>query len=211
MAKIRQTRWRRLQAGGFKSRGISQSTVFKLVSAHQSAIDRIRKELVAGEGLMGMFHGPVQWQGARYLVAPQQAVKVEMETSMRIEGRRYVPDLIVRCAHTNRLLLVIEVWETHAVSGFKRMAYLAAGIPWIEVRAYKAYARFRKRPLAVLDWGGIAEIEPPSQQDLFASPPWPALIHRAPDRPKHQFAIRSRHWRLPPPLLGALTARPSLA
>lgn len=165
-------------------------------------------ELMAGEGLMALFHGPVQWRGARYLVTPRQAVKVQVEASLRLGGRRYVPDLIVRCPHTDRILVVIEVWETHAVSGTKRMAYLAAGIPWVEVRAYKAYARFRRRPLAVLDWGGFAEIEPPCQQDLFAQQPRPALVHVAPERPKQQFALRSRNWRLPQPLDGADRALP---
>lgn len=155
---------------------------------------------------MAMFHGPVQWRGAKYLVTPGQSVKVQVEKELRLEGRRYIPDLIVRCVHTDRILVVIEVWETHAVSGRKRAVYLSTGLPWIEVRAYKAYSRFRKRPLAVLDWGGIADIDPPVQPDLFGESLIPPAPGSTPEQIKTSFAVRSRDWRLPESRSGRLSA-----
>ena len=75
----------------------------------------------------------------------------------------YVPDLTIWCPRTQRILLLIEVWDFHPVSRWKAQAYGAAGLPWIEVRASHVLARHRKSPLPVLDWGGPGLPESPHQ------------------------------------------------
>ncbi|MDP3520634.1 MAG: hypothetical protein Q8S02_08425 [Hydrogenophaga sp.] len=207
MGKINKLRRQPEQTDAIKCREASGKIGVKSVGAHRRAINRIKMELMAGEGLMARFHGPVEWRCVKYLVMPRQSVKVQVETAVRLDGRRYVPDLLVRCPLTDQILVAIEVWETHAVSTHKRVAYQAAGIPWIEVRAYKAYARFRRRPLSVLDWGGIADVESPCQYALFAAEPQahPAKVMH--DRTSHRFSVRSRDWQLPPPLLLGLDDR----
>jgi hypothetical protein len=93
-------------------------------------------------------------------------VDVDKERTIRADGRRYVPDLTIRCKKTSQVLLLIEVWSTHAVSETKRRAFERERLPWIEVRASQVLARFRDRPLPVLDWGGLPPT-PPTQYTLF--------------------------------------------
>lgn len=90
------------------------------------------------------------------LVDPKTAVLVQCEKPLRLNSRRYVPDLVVRCAKSDRIMLVVEVWHTHAVTARKKAAFTAAGFPWIEVRSWHVISRFRKRPLPVLDWAARA-------------------------------------------------------
>ena len=94
-------------------------------------------------------------------------VVVDREKPIRISGRRYVPDLAVRCATSGRLLLLIEVWHTHAVSDRKRRAFAAGGFCWIEVKLWRVLGRHRNRPLPVIDWGGAGLPEAPDQGQLF--------------------------------------------
>lgn len=203
MAKIWKNHHRRMEAARARARQAQGASSGRLLRVHQRAIERLRLELLSGEGLMAWFQGAFQWQGAKYLVAPGQVVKVEVEATLRLDGRRYIPDLVVRCPASDRLLFAVEVWETHAVSPRKRAAYGTAGVPWIEVRAYKVYARHRRFPLAVVDWGGMADVESPCQLDLFEGSARLNLSMPSSTRAKEQFALCSRHWQLPPPLAGS--------
>jgi hypothetical protein len=125
-------------------------------------------ELKAREGLMGLFHAGVTWRAFSRLVSLAAPVAVETEKSLKIGNSRFVPDLIVRCARTHRILLVVEVWHTHTVSAKKKMAFQAAGFPWIEVRSWHVISRTRRQPLPVLDWAGPSLPQPPEQHSLFA-------------------------------------------
>ena len=137
------------------------------VSPHGLAINRLRIELQAEEGLFCCFHGGVEWRCARNLLPRGSKVVVEIECPVSAGGRRYVPDLKVSCAWTRRPLLLIEVWHSHAVNPTKRRAYNALGLPWIEVRSWHVLHRYRKRPLPILDWGGLAMPDAPMQGALF--------------------------------------------
>ncbi|RYH66101.1 MAG: hypothetical protein EON54_05220 [Alcaligenaceae bacterium] len=103
------------------------------------------------------------------LVDPGISILVHTEQALKLGTRRYIPDLVVRCARSNRILLVVEVWHTHAVSASKKAAFTSAGFPWIEVRSWHVISRFRKRPLPVLDWGGPGLPAGPEQYALFAA------------------------------------------
>lgn len=135
-------------------------------SPHKRAIDRLALELRASEGLLCWFHSGVSWQALSEQITRGEQVNVEKERPVRAGGRRYIPDLTVRCATTGRILLLIEVWNTHAVSEAKRQAFAKAALPWIEVRASQVLSRLRSRPLPVLDWGGL-DPTPPTQYCLF--------------------------------------------
>lgn len=134
---------------------------------HDRAIGRLAMELKAREGLIGLFHAGISWRALGCLVDLSKPVVVEHEKSIKIGHSRFVPDLVVRCPRTGRILLVIEVWHTHAVSGRKKAAFQAAGFRWIEVRSWHVIARYRQRPLPVLDWGGPGLPNGPEQFDLF--------------------------------------------
>ncbi len=137
------------------------------VSPHGLAINRLRIELQAEEGLFCCFHGGVDWRCAQNLLPRGSKVVVEVECPVSAGGRRYVPDLKVSCARTRRPLLLIEVWHTHAVNPTKRRAYNALGLPWIEVKSWHVLHRYRKRPLSILDWGGVGMPDAPMQGVLF--------------------------------------------
>lgn len=139
-------------------------------SPHKRAIDRLAMELGAREGLMGLFHSGIEWRALMSLVDPRRLVFVRREKSLPVGDRRLVPDLVVRCARTDKVLLVIEVWHTHAVNPRKKAAFLAAGYPWIEVRSWHVISRTRKKPLPILDWGGAGLPDGPDQLALFADP-----------------------------------------
>lgn len=139
-------------------------------SIHQRAISRLSLELRATEGLHCWFHSGVSWRAFQHLIARGSRVIVEAERELRVAGRRFIPDLTLRCPKSGDIRLIIEVWHTHAVSVAKRRAFAAQGLPWIEVRAWHVVTRFRKQPLIVLDWGGI-NIDPPEQDDLFELAP----------------------------------------
>lgn len=138
-----------------------------LGTPHQRAIRRLALEVAAREGLWGWFHAGVTWRAMGSLVDPGIPVFVHTEQALKLGTRRYVPDLVVRCARSNRILLVVEVWHTHAVSASKKAAFTSAGFPWIEVRSWHVISRFRKRPLPVLDWGGAGFPTAPKQYALF--------------------------------------------
>lgn len=135
-------------------------------------------ELKAREGLMGLFHAGVTWRALGCLVDPSNPVLVEHEKSIKIGSSRFAPDLVVRCPRTDRILLVIEVWHTHAVTARKKAAFQAAGFPWIEVRSWHVISRYRKRPLPVIDWGGPGLPAGPEQFGLFDVVPPPAIDRR---------------------------------
>lgn len=118
---------------------------------------------------MGLFHAGVTWRAFRLLVSPTASIRVELERSLRVGGKLFVPDLIVRCGRTSQVLLVVEVWHTHAVSIKKRSAFNQAGFPWIEVRSWHVLSRHRRRALPVLDWGGMGLPSGPEQFDLFCT------------------------------------------
>ncbi|MGJ7503676.1 hypothetical protein ACSFBF_25190 [Variovorax sp. ZT5P49] len=135
-------------------------------------------ELKAREGLMGLFHAGVTWRAFACLVSLTASITVETEKSLKIGRSRFVPDLIVRCVRTHRILLVVEVWHTHTVSAKKKAAYQAAGFPWVEVRSWHVISRVRRQPLPVLDWAGSSLPRPPQQHSLFnAEGDW-AFDHR---------------------------------
>jgi hypothetical protein len=90
------------------------------ISPHQNAIRRLTMEIGAHEQLMGLFHGGVSWRALACLLDPGRPVTIETEKALLLEGRRFVPDLIVRCAKTYKILLVVEVWHTHPVSKRKK-------------------------------------------------------------------------------------------
>lgn len=139
-------------------------------SPHKRAIDRLAMELGAREGLMGLFHSGIEWRALMALIDPKRLVAVRREKSLPVGDRRLVPDLVVRCARTDKVLLVVEVWHTHAVTPRKKAAFLAAGYPWIEVRSWHVISRTRKKPLPILDWGGAGLPDGPEQLALFADP-----------------------------------------
>lgn len=116
---------------------------------------------------MGLFHSGVTWRALSCLVDASVPVTVDTAPRLQIAGRRYLPDLLVRCRRTYKILLVVEVWHTHKVSPKKKAAFVAAALPWIEVRSWHVISRTRKRPLPVLDWGGSLLPEPPRQLQLF--------------------------------------------
>ena len=116
---------------------------------------------------MGLFHSGVTWRALGCLVDASVAVTVDTAPRLHIAGRNYLPDLLVRCRRTYKIMLVVEVWHTHKVSPKKKAAFVAAALPWIEVRSWHVISRTRKRPLPVLDWGGSMLPEPPRQLQLF--------------------------------------------
>jgi hypothetical protein len=138
------------------------------VSPHRLAIRRLALELSADEGLLCHFHSGVAWRSFQPLLPRGAQVVVEHEQPIRAAGRRYIPDLTVRCARTGRLLLLIEVWHTHAVTERKRQAFAQAALPWVEVKSWHVLGRHRKWPLPVIDWGGPGLPDGPYQGLLFA-------------------------------------------
>lgn len=77
-----------------------------------------------------------------------------------------MPDLTIHCPRTWRILLLIEVWDSHAVTLTKARALGMARIPWIEVKAPHVLARRRSCPLSVLDWGGPGLPTSPHQDQI---------------------------------------------
>lgn len=149
-----------------KRSGRIQRPLWKWDSPHKRAIDRLALELKAEEGLLCWFHSGVTWQAVLPLIKRGTPVHVDKERTIRADGRRYIPDLTIRCKRTGQVLLLIEVWSTHAVSEAKRRAFAHESLPWIEVRAFQVLSRFRDRALPVLDWGGLPPT-PPTQHALF--------------------------------------------
>ena len=137
-------------------------------SPHTLAIRRLSLELQAEEGLLCNFHGGVTWRSIQPLLPRGTPVVVDHEKPISIAGRRYIPDLTVRCVTSGRLLLLIEVWHTHAVSDRKRGAFAKGGFSWIEVKSWHILGRHRSRPLPVIDWGGVGFPEAPNQGEFFA-------------------------------------------
>lgn len=168
------------------------------ISRHRAAIEKLRDAIREGVVMIGRFHGGVWWRGFMPLVPPEMRsqVVINVEEQLNAAGRRYIPDLVIRCKRSGRLLLAIEVWDTHPVSPSKRQAYQAAGVSWIEVRAWAVACWRRGQPLPVLDWGGFSLLASPKQDELFDG----SLVVVTPidrDRPQRQFAVRSRDWLLP--------------
>lgn len=120
-------------------------------------------------GLLGNFHGGVTWRSVQPLLPRGTPVTVDREKPIRIAGRRYIPDLTVRSANSGRMLLLVEVWHTHAVGDRKRRAFSDGDLPWIEVKSWHVLGRYRSRPLPVVDWGGAGLPDAPCQGQLFAT------------------------------------------
>ena len=133
---------------------------------HSRAIEKLRGMLVGGTGLHCWFHGGVSWRAFKSLIQPGTAVAVEREKLLRAAGKRYYPDLTIRCASSGRILLVIEVWHCHVVGSTKRKAFNAEGLPWVEMKASHILEWIAKRPLVVIDWGGLG-VDSPDQGELF--------------------------------------------
>ena len=138
-------------------------------SIHKLATDRIALELAAREGLICRFHAGVALGPVEPLLPKGLRVVVQSERGIQIGSHRYVPDLTIRCPKTWKILLLIEVWDSHPVSAMKARALGVAQIPWIEVKARHALARLRRFPLTVLDWGGPGLPNPPHQGKISAA------------------------------------------
>jgi hypothetical protein len=126
---------------------------------HRRAIDRLTLELRAREGLRCLLHSGAS-ETSLVVLAPDRHVLVLREKQVQVGGRRLCPDLTVRCARTYSIIALIEVWHTHAVGSRKRELLSQTQAPWIEVRAHHVLGRHRSRPLAVVDWGGLAKPSP---------------------------------------------------
>lgn len=164
-------------------------------SIHKRAIELLQIQIRKGAGIVCLFHGGAQWVGLKSLLGGHGNAHIGQGTSLRIGSRRWIPDLTVRCRATGTLLLAIEVWHTHPVSSAKRACYLAARIPWIEVKAWNVLERIDKKTLSILDWGGIEGVESPLQGELFDKP----LPMHTPTRahPKMEFDLRRTDWQMP--------------
>jgi hypothetical protein len=147
----------------------SSARTRRSLSVHKPAIDRLDLELDAREGLICRFHAGVAWGSTELLLQKGVALTVERERALRLGNRRYVPDLTIRCARTSQIVLLIEVWNSHAVSTTKARAFGEAQIPWIEVKASHVLARPRSGPLPVLDWGGPGLPSSPHQAQILAA------------------------------------------
>ena len=169
---------------------------------HQRAIRRLAMELKAREGIMGLFHAGVTWRAFACLVSLATAVAVETEKPLKLGNSRFVPDLIVRCARTHQILLVVEVWHTHAVSAKKKAAFQVAGFSWVEVRSWHVISRTRRQPLPILDWAGPGLPRPPEQYPLFEFEDGqkrssePSVHDRAPTKLAPDLSGQSRRRRL---------------
>jgi hypothetical protein len=138
-------------------------------SVHETAKDRLSLELGAREGLVCRFHAGVTWSSIARLLPQGMPVDVQLERVLRLATHWYVPDLTIRCPHTQRILLLIEVWDSHPVGTTKARALGLAQLAWIEVKAPHVLARRRSYPLSVLDWGGPGLPPSPYQGQVF----WP--------------------------------------
>lgn len=165
-------------------------------SIHKKAIELVHAQVQRGLGIPCLFHGGAQWSAMKSLLGGQGDALISQGASLHLNGRRWIPDLTVRCKKTGVLLLAIEVWHTHSVSRTKRAAYIAAGIPWIEVKAWNVLERVGKKTLSILDWGGIETVASPEQWDLFDQQlPRPAI---AKEHQKMAFDLRCKEWTMPP-------------
>lgn len=164
-------------------------------SIHKKAIEVFQAQIRKGTGIPCLFHGGAQWTGLKSLLVGNGDALICLGASLRIGNRRWIPDLTVRCKATGTLLLAIEVWHTHSVSPTKRACYLAAGIPWIEVKAWNVLERIGKKTLSILDWGGIAGVESPFQGELFEQAVPKPVSNRVHQR--MTFDLRSKDWPMP--------------
>lgn len=130
------------------------------------------------------------------LLGGRKDAVIKLEKGLLLNGRKWFPDLAVYCESTGALLLAIEVWHTHAVSGRKHASYLAAGIPWIEVKAWNVLERIGKKTVSVLDWGAIAGVRSPFQGQLFEEAAPKSRSIKAHQRVA--FNVRSSDWPMPP-------------
>lgn len=165
-------------------------------SIHEKAIKLFQAQIRKGNGIPCLFHGGAQWTGLKSLLDGHGDALISLGESLRIGNRRWIPDLTVRSRASGTLLMAIEIWHTHSVSPTKRACYLAAGIPWIEVKAWNVLERVGKKTLSILDWGGIAGVESPFQGELFGQAvlkPASNEVHQ-----KMTFDLRSKEWPMPP-------------
>ncbi|CAM5788092.1 hypothetical protein RFUL19S_02062 [Rhizobacter fulvus] len=135
---------------------------------HGLAIKRLQVALTTEIGLEARFHSGVDWCGLQRLLPDGGDHHVLRERPLMVGGRRCVPDLTVTNSD-GKILLLVEVWHTHAVDDRKRQAFAAKNLPWIEVRCWHVIARQFGQPLPVLDWGGLWQPAPPAQSDLHCA------------------------------------------
>ena len=139
-------------------------------SPHSRAVHELARCLRAGEEITCRFHSGVGWRGFGPLPVPATEFVVRIERPVGLSAKRYVPDLALSCPRSGKLLMLVEVWHSHAVNAAKRCAFNAAGIPWIEVKSWHVLGRRSTEPLPVLDWGGPGLPESPCQGSLFPPP-----------------------------------------
>lgn len=172
-------------------------------SPHPKSINRLNRDLHAEPGLIGHFHSGIDWCGQLRLLPHGVSIAIEREKSLVAARHRYIPDLVVRCAKTWAILLVIEVWHSHAVTERKRQDFNRAGLRWVEVRARDILNRKRENSLPILDWGGDGLPDPPCQMALFeqgdVNRPAP---HWQPIRPIHVPPHPMTSWTLLPSASG---------
>jgi hypothetical protein len=138
-------------------------------TAHKRAVRRLELEITCGEGLHCVFHdGTLSGKEPIAILQRGYESTVAVERGVRLNGARYVPDLLVLSRRTGVPLLAIEVRASHPVGIAKRAAYQHAGLRWIEVSALHTIRRYRRLPLCVEHWGGSGFPPPPEQPDLFA-------------------------------------------
>jgi hypothetical protein len=141
------------------------------VRPHGEAIEQLRKALPSCLGLRGSFHSGVEVRAILRLLPEEREFFIDREKPIRLRGRKkIIPDLTVRCSRTLAILLVIEVWHTHAVNDAKRKRFASAGIRWIEVSCWHVIRRQEGEVLPILDWGGFDEVPEPHQGSLVSGP-----------------------------------------
>ncbi len=129
------------------------------------------------------------------LLGGRKHAVIKLGAVLRLNGRKWIPDLAVYCESTYVLLLAIEVWHTHPVSARKRANYLAACIPWIEIKTWKVLERIGKKTVSVLDWGAIEGVQSPFQGKMFEEAAPKSRSTKAQQR--EAFNVRSSHWPMP--------------
>ncbi len=121
--------------------------------------------------MRGCFHSGVAVRAISHLLPEDRRFFIERERPIRLLDRTTIPDLTVRCTRTHEILLVIEVWHTHAVDDAKRSRFASDDVRWIEVSCWHVIGRREDEPLAILDWGGFNDVLEPHQADLGSLAP----------------------------------------
>ena len=137
---------------------------------HELAIRHLMTAFRREPAVYGRFHSGVDWRACSPLVASSD-IDVERGHTVRVDSKRYVPDLLVRARVGGKILLLVEVWHTHAVSERKRRAYQALGVRWVEIKCWHILAHRPGAAFPLLDWGGFEGINSPYQSEISMVPP----------------------------------------